>query len=198
MNVPSEEAVNALKEKYGRDAWVKTVQLEYESSRYFSRIKEIIEHDRIGEVVFAVERPNHKFIAVRSREYPEGIFRIPTGGICHGENIVEAVRREVLEELGLTARIVRFIGLYRTKIVNGSDHIWFHSFFFHLQEAGGELLIDATDDEVSEIKEVDADGLNRLSRHLADIEPGWKDWGAFRFLTTNVIADYAESLKQDL
>jgi 8-oxo-dGTP diphosphatase len=194
VNALNEEAVNRIMELYGPEAWVRTVRLEYESARYFNRIRNLVEQDRMGEVVFAVERPNGKFVAVRRDEYPEGIYRIPTGGISHGEDIIEAVKREVLEELGLDVRIERFIGLYRIMICKGKDHVWFYSFFFHVKETGGKLLKDATDDEVAEVMEADAGELEMLSKRLLNIEHGWKDWGMFRHLSTSAISAYAGSL----
>lgn len=191
MNWMNDKIFEGLKTRFGPEAWIRSIPLKYESVRFFYRIKDLVENDRMGEVVFAVERPNGKFITVRSSEYPSGIFRVPTGGINHGEDIVEAVKREVSEELGLRADIVRFIGVYRIEISHGRERVWFYSFFFHLKETGGVLLEDASDDEVSEVLEVDAQGLEELAQRLLTIERDWKDWGSFRYLTTKAIADYA-------
>lgn len=195
MNKLDENILVSLKARYGPDAWDKTVSLKYESIRFFYRTKELIENDRMGEVVFAVQRPNGRFIAVRSKEYPQDIFRIPTGGIRPGEDIIEAVTREVSEELGLKAEIKRFIGVYRIRLERGREHIWFYSFFFHLVEKGGRLLKDATDDEVSEVFEANHEELERISQGLLAIEKDWRDWGSFRYLTTKAICDYTGELR---
>lgn len=185
----------ALRRQMGGDAWLKTTTISCESKRFFDNTLDIIRHDRMGEVVFAVQRPNGRFIAVRSAEYPAGIFRIPTGGIGHGEDIVKAVRREVTEELGLEASIEKFIGVYRIEMLYKDEKVLFHSCFFHLKEQGGRLLEDATDDEVAEVKEVDSKQLYALAENLKHIEHSWRDWGRFRYVTTNTIADYIRDLE---
>jgi 8-oxo-dGTP diphosphatase len=195
VNLLDDRIIDALRGQYGRDAWVRTVPLKYHSVRFFYRTKDLVATDRMGEVVFAVERPNGKFITVRSKEYPEGIFRVPTGGIKHGEDIVGAVKREVSEELGLVAEIVRFIGVYRIELKRGKDRVYFYSFFFHLKEISGNLLADASDDEVDEVMEADANDLENLSERLKSIDKDWKDWGLFRYLTTKAICDYSNEIR---
>ena len=34
--------------------------------------------------------------------YPDGAYRLPTGGILQGEGVVDTLRREIYEETGLT------------------------------------------------------------------------------------------------
>ena len=190
MNFPDHTGLQHIKNLYGSEAFDKSVQLAYSSKTLFQKTKELVNGDRIGEVVFAVQRPNGKWICVRSKEYPEGVFRIPTGGIKHGEDILEAVKREVHEELGLTAEIVKFIGTYTILFTHENDQVPFYSFLFHLKELSGRLLEDATDDEVCEVTEADCERLCALSQKLLTLENPWSDWGLFRNLTTSAIYDY--------
>ncbi len=194
MKKTQDEIIREVQTKHGPQAWIVEKVLNYENIQFFNRSKDLVARDRVGEVVFAVERENGKFICVRSSGYPEGIFRIPTGGISHGEDVLEAVHREVGEELGLKAEIKRFLGVIKIEMRHKDETVPFYSYLFHLKETGGRLLQDATDDEVSEIVEADADELARLSEKLLSIERGWRDWGTFRHMTTWEIAQYAKTL----
>ena len=66
----------------------------------------------------------------------------------------------------------------------------FYSYIFILDEVGGRLLADASDDEISEIREVDIDEFERMVRALGSIEGKWQDWGRFRYITSNAVLNY--------
>lgn len=190
MNVFNEEEFLNICKKLGSDVNISDVTLRYETSSYFNRVKNVVQHDRRGEVVFCVIRPNGKIIAVTCTEYPKDIYRIPTGGVGHEEDILAAVYREVKEELGLDVRIRSFGGVIRIRFEYGIDHVMFYSYVFILDETGGCLLEDAIDDEISEVREVDIDGLEQIAAALDGLKGKWRDWGQFRYVTTNAICRY--------
>lgn len=194
MEVFNQIDTSAILQRLGPDAWVKDIDFAFAQERFFYRTRELVKHDRMGEVVFAVERPNGRFICVRSKEYPEGVFRIPTGGVGHREDILEAVTREVGEELGLTASVERFLGINRVRMTYGNEALFFYSFFFHLKERGGNLLVDATDQEVSEVCEAGEEELHGFAHTLLGLDAEWRDWGHFRYLTTYPVAAYVKAL----
>jgi 8-oxo-dGTP pyrophosphatase MutT (NUDIX family) len=193
MNKYDENEFAALSMKFGLQPYIKDVDIEYSSPGYFNNIKKAVAADRRGEVVFCVQRPDGRAIAVTCKEYPEGIFRIPTGGIGYGEDIVDAVIRETKEELGLEVEILRFIGVIKIHFKYENESVMFYSYLFLLKETGGKLLEDASDDEVSEVREVDNNGLQALVNRLASIQGKWSDWGKFRFVTSNAILEYLMS-----
>ena len=65
-----------------------------------------------------------------------------------------------------------------------------YSYVFILNETGGELLEDASDDEISEVMEVDLDGLERVVQSLGNVKGKWEDWARFRRVTTEAVLDY--------
>ncbi len=188
------DKVERMRTAIDPDAYVRKTDVVYENGHFWRRARELVRRDRFGEVVFAVERPNGRVVTVTSREYPEGIHRVPTGGIAYGEDILSAVHREVREELGLDVTVVRFLGVIAFRIRHEADSFPFYSFLFHLREAGGRLLEDATDDEVSGVREVDAEQLEELSGQLLSIRPDWRDWGRFRHETTHAFVSYFKQL----
>lgn len=185
---------DAMIDKYRFDidpfAWTKDIDMPYENRHFWRRAQDLVNKDRFGEVVFCVERPNGKIITVTSPDYPKGVFRIPTGGIFYGEDILDAVRREAREELGLFVSVMRFVGVLRIRFTHGGEAIPFYSFLFHLKEESGNLLADATDDEVSEVLEAGPEELDLIADNLLHIREEWRDWGRFRHATTHAMALY--------
>lgn len=194
MEIYNQIDIREVLQRLGPEAWVNEINFDFKQKRFFYRTKDLVKYDRMGEVVFAVERPNGRFICVRSKDYPEGVFRIPTGGVGHKEDILEAVIREVGEELGLKASVERFLGINQVCMTYRDEAVFFYSFFFHLKEIGGNLLIDATDQEVSEVMEAGEEDLHKIADNLLTLKSDWRDWGHFRYLTTYPVAAYVKEL----
>jgi ADP-ribose pyrophosphatase YjhB (NUDIX family) len=145
--------------------------------------------DRIGEVCMVVRRPNDKVLLSIKTFYPRGAYRLPTGGIHHGERILDALRRETAEETGLKTEVRRFLAAiaYRSVSAPAGPPI-FHTFAFLLDETGGVLSTRDVKERIEGWIEVDpsalgdvADRLERVtSEHSQDIGGKWSDWGHFR------------------
>lgn len=187
MNVFNEKEFDGLCVRFHTARLVEDITIKYANSSFFNKMKASVLRDRRGEVVFCVRRPDGRVIAITCREYPEGIFRIPTGGIGHGEDIIKAVYREVKEELGLEVEIRQFGGVLRIRFEHDEDFVMFYSYLFILDEKGGRLLLDASDDEISETMEVGTYELAVFVEKLKDIHGKWSDWGKFRYATSNAI-----------
>lgn len=78
----------------------------------------VIEGERVGKqgriraaCSAAIFDASHERILL-TRRTDNGLWCLPGGKIDPGENVSEACTREVLEETGLQARIVRLIGVY--------------------------------------------------------------------------------------
>ncbi len=175
------------------DGSITDITIRYTLPGYFNRLKNMVQRDRHGEVVFCVIRPNGSIIVTTCNEYPSDIYRIPTGGIGHNEDIIMAVIREVKEELGLKVKIRSFGGLIRTCFEYDSEQVLFYSYIFILDEVGGRLLEDASDDEISEAREVDLEGLSKIVESLRDIKGKWQDWGQFRYVTSNAVLQHLKN-----
>lgn len=173
-----------LTEKYSGAHVTKQVNLPFKSNRYFENMRKNIAADRRGEVVFCVFM-NSRIITIRSSEYPEGVFRIPTGGIRYEENIEQAVLREVEEELGIRTTIRSFEGVIKMRMTHLKKSVMFYSYLFFLDYVDGNLLEDATEDEVSEVKLVSHKELYGISNYLLTLTSFWEDWGRFRYETTS-------------
>jgi ADP-ribose pyrophosphatase YjhB (NUDIX family) len=189
MNIFNEAEFLSICKKLSVQPYSEELEIKCSSS-YLNRIKRSIKKDRRGEVVFCVVRPNGKIILITCKKYPRGIFRIPTGGIKYNEDVIDAVFRETKEELGLEVEIAEFVGVLKIKFTNKSDFEMFYSYLFILNEVKGRLLEDASDDEVSEVKEVDLNEFYTLLKLLKRIDKSWEDWGKFRYQTSKAIFNH--------
>ena len=175
-----ENEYKELKEKYSRDSLIKSVSIKFQSKKYFYDFKNTLETDRRGEVGFLLIRKNGRYVVIRSKKYPKQAFRIPTGGIDFNESAIDALHREVKEELGIKFEIENFKGIIEYSFYYNDEIIKFYSYLFVIKEVSGNLISDATEDEISEYKEVDDKELEELVETLTSIEGGWRDWARFR------------------
>ena len=188
-----EEEFRALSEEYNPGARLKKCVLKFDNKRFFESFHETIIKNRRGEVGFLLKRKNGKYVLSRSRKYPSDILRIPTGGISFGETVKEALYREVGEELGVRFDIASFIGTIEYEIHYSEEIIKFYSFLFEINEKSGEILKDATQNEITFIREFSADELPEAEKTLKENKGSWKDWCIFR---AQLLEFYAESTGQ--
>jgi 8-oxo-dGTP pyrophosphatase MutT (NUDIX family) len=157
--------------------------------------------DRFGEVLMAVRRPNGKLLVAIKTFYPRGAYRLPTGGIHHGESIHGALLRETKEETGLDTRVRRFLAAiaYRGRSAPTAAPL-FHTFAFLLDEVSGTLGALDTDEQIEDWREMtpadvrtQAAALERLATDgTKSIGGSWSDWGRFRAIAHRVVADALE------
>ena len=146
--------------------------------------------DRYGEVCMVVRRPTGKLITAIKTFYPPGAFRLLTGGIHHGERILDALLRETEEETGLQVEVRRFLAVvtYRLPGRDPAQPATFTTFAFLLDEIGGTLHSADPSERLDEFREVMVEELPALADYLASLagEPSseihgkWRDWGRFR------------------
>jgi 8-oxo-dGTP diphosphatase len=76
-----------------------------------------------------------------------GYWALPGGHVDYGERVERAVRREIKEELGISVRIRKLVGVYS----DPKRHPWYHTvaIVFLCQKTTGKV---STSNEVSEFK----------------------------------------------
>ena len=152
--------------------------------------------DRFAEVCMVVRRPSGKVYLSIKTFYPRGAYRLPTGGIHHGERILDALVRETEEETGLETEIRRFLAAiaYRSTSAPAGPPI-FHTFAFLLDEVGGAFKTRDEEEQIEEWIEVEPAALGKVadrlegvtSAHSEDIGGDWSDWGRFRAIVHRVV-----------
>lgn len=158
----------------------------------------IRKEDRFGEVCMVVRRPNGKLLLSIKTFYPRGAYRLPTGGIHHGEGVYDALVREAHEETGLEVEVRRFIAHLSYPPARDVDATpLFHTFAFLLEERGGTLGAIDTTEQIEDWREVTVDELPHVADFLEnlgtqgtrDIGGDWRAWGKFRAPVHRVVYD---------
>ncbi len=152
--------------------------------------------DRFAEVCMVIRRRNGKVPLSIKTFYPRGAYRLPTGGIHHGERILDALSRETEEETGLETVTERFLAWITYRPVSAPDAPpLFHTFAFLLDEVGGRFHTRDLEEQIEEWLEVEpaalgdvADRLDRVaSAPSKEIGGDWADWGHFRAVVHRVV-----------
>jgi NAD+ diphosphatase len=154
--------------------------------------------DRYGEVCMVIRRPNGKLLTSIKTFYPAGCYRLPTGGVSHGEAIEAAVLREVEEETSLQVIIRRFLAVIEYQPTQPSlAGMSFTTFAFLLDEIGGTLTVNDPNERTADFREVFPSELADMASHLAGVEDridpeiggSWRDWGRFRAVVHRVVGE---------
>jgi len=147
-----------------------------------------------GEVALLILRSNGNVILHAKDFYPEGIYRVPTGGIERGEDVVTAVHREAREETGLTVAIERCLGILEYEFRYRGETVPFVSYVFLLQENGGQLCPQDEGERITSFREVPLTELEAVARNLRAIEADWYDWGHYRAIAHSFAAEVLDKL----
>lgn len=158
--------------------------------------------DRYGEVLMAVRRPSGKLLVAIKTFYPRGAYRLPTGGIHHGEPIHEALLRETKEETGLETVVRRFLAsiAYRGRSSPTGPPL-FHTFAFLLDELSGTLGALDLDEQIEDWREMSLAEVRAQAAVLEDLTTegkkgiggSWREWGRFRAIAHHAVADALET-----
>ena len=140
------------------------------------------EKGRSHDVTCFIRRKDGLYVVIQKHQYARsGIYRAPSGGPRFGEGIIEAAKREMLEETGLEVELERFVLDLRLEVVCPEEVIPWRSFVFLAHPVRGDMKpIDTF--EIFDVKTLAKDDL------LGDIdvlmrESGWGGFSYRSFLT---------------
>lgn len=89
----------------------------------------------IGSFVIVVNSKNQILSGKRKNSFGPGLYGFPGGRLELSETLADCAKRELLEETGLMAKSVKFLGVIRTLQDNGN----FIHFAFLCDEYEGEI-----------------------------------------------------------
>lgn len=112
------------------------------------------------------DRPDGTWVVLIAHRNAAGSIQwtLPKGGLEDGEDLESAAVREVREETGLEAEVVRKLGVVDYWFVWRPDEVRYHKFvhYFLMQYRGGDMA--SRDDEAEEVAWLPlAQALSRLS-----------------------------------
>ncbi|NLT73012.1 MAG: NUDIX hydrolase [Chloroflexi bacterium] len=161
------------------------IQVSQETLDYWRNL----EDGRTAEVVMLVRRQNGRYLLHTKSFYPEGAYRLLTGGIHAGEDLVRAAMREGREETSLELRLERFVGIVRQSLTHDGEQFCFTSYLFELADQGGSLRAEDEGEGISGYREVSAASLPEVARQLECLDGDWADWGALRAVSHRLAAE---------
>ena len=135
---------------------------------------------RPGEVVMVFLRPGAKVLLNTKDFYPEGAYRLPSGGIHKGESPEETLVREAREETGLSAGIERKIAEIHWTFEHGDARGEFTSHIFLIAETREKPVVQDPDERITAFMEVGICELGEIADQLRNLTGRWHDWGVFR------------------
>ena len=144
--------------------------------------------NRAAEIVMVLPRPGGVLFHTK-RFYPNGIYRLPTGGVDENESILDAARRELREETGLELEPTRFLFHLRYPGRPGAPRRGFHSFGFLYPESQNPLVPEDNEEEIDDWKVVSWSEVPDAIFGLENLESGWVGWGQFRALAHSFLLE---------
>jgi 8-oxo-dGTP pyrophosphatase MutT (NUDIX family) len=145
--------------------------------------------NRRCEVGMVILGPNGRLLVHTKSFYPEGVFRIPTGGVHPRERVMDALLREAWEETGLEVDVERLLAVLEYRFTDGQRVLPFATYLFLLRFKSGEPSVQDEMERITEFREVDARDLTSLAISLEGLAKDWDDWGRFRALAHRAVAE---------
>jgi len=177
---PSVAAPTGLHLAIGRYGRPREWQCAYRVGREDIDYRRTVAARRSAEVVLALCRPGGRVVLHTKAFYPAGAYRLLTGGVQPGGDLLEAVRREAREETGLDVTIERFLGIIHHRFTHGQSIAPLDSYVFSVDGPGGALRPEDVGERISGYREVPVADLPGVARHLQALPAGWLGWGRFR------------------
>ncbi len=147
---------------------------------------QMVTRKRRAEVVLALQRGTDRYVLHTKEFYPRGTYRLLTGGIKLGEDLLAAVEREAVEETGLDVSIDRFLAVLDYRFRHDGQTVDFRSYVFSLSDSGGAIHANDTEEGISGYREVAAKDLVQTAEALERLPADWIDWGRFRAVAHRV------------
>jgi len=144
--------------------------------------------ERPGEVVLVLERPDDGIWLHTKGFYPPGTWRLPTGGLKHGEAPDVGYVRELAEETGIVpAPPPRRLAVVRYAATTGERYA-FASYLYRVPGVGEPPRAADASEDITGWRAVPPAELDRVAADLRRLPDGWRPWGEFRAVAHEVLA----------
>jgi len=147
---------------------------------------------RRGEVVMVLpDADGHIWLHTKDF-YPDGIYRLLTGGLEGKEAPEQAMVRETIEETGFKTKIDRCLAVITYNIAgiggNGPT-LPFVSYVFVSYPVQGRPVVHDPNETISHFTAVPPASLTDTARQLRALSGDFADWGVFRAIAHQVVAE---------
>lgn len=143
-------------------------------------LEKMVRKERRGEVVMVVPTDDGRIWLHTKSFYPEGVFRLMTGGVEAGEKPHKAMLREVEEETGFDSRIDRCLAVVTYEFIYNGSTLPFVSYIFLTNRVSGFPQPIDPKEKITGFKAVPVKELPTIAQQLRSLEDIFADWGDFR------------------
>ncbi|BAM01605.1 MULTISPECIES: NUDIX hydrolase [Caldilinea] len=164
--------------------------------------QQLASNSRRAEICYIMHRgdPMQGVLLHSKVFYPEGMYRLPTGGVHSGERILETLVREIFEETGLRvgdgnsqAHIERCLGVLAYELRHATlGTISFATYHFLVRmPSHAEIMPQDPEESIRGWQWRPATELHLIADRLAmvhQVSQEWADWGRYRALSHRFVA----------
>lgn len=182
-----EAEVAELGRRFG-SAERRQVNVEMQPETFEDWVRAIVRKNRRGEAVLAIQRPDGRILLHTKSFYPEGVFRLPSGGIHPDEAVLAGVTREAFEETGLEIAVHRFLGLIEYELRDDQRRLPFVSYVFLVGADDQPPVVQDSNERISGFRYVPPVALRHVAAELRGLGDRWSGWGHFRAPAHDLVA----------
>ncbi len=149
----------------------------------------VISPNRRGEVVLAIRRPDGQTLLHTKRFYPQGVYRLPSGGVHPDEPVLSSAIRETKEETGLDVIVDRFLGTIEYEFCHAGRQLPFVSYVFLVRANNSRPAVQDPEEQITGFRYVAPQEIRAVAAQLRALPPEWANWGNFRAPSHDMVAD---------
>jgi 8-oxo-dGTP pyrophosphatase MutT (NUDIX family) len=162
------------------------VDLTVSSEAMLDMMRKMRHKPRRGEVVMVIPNEQGHLWLHTKTFYPQGIYRLMTGGLETGEKPDEAFLREVAEETGFRAAIDRCLAVITYSLTADDGILPFASYVFMTLPTSGWPQPSDPGEAIADFRAVAVVSLPEVVHNLRSIIGPFADWGLFRAIAHEV------------
>jgi len=162
------------------------VDLAVSSESMLDMMRKMRDKPRRGEVVMVIPNEQGQFWLHTKAFYPQGIYRLMTGGLESKEKPDEAFLREVAEETGVKTTIDRCLAVITYNLMAAEGVLPFASYLFMTAPTGGLPRPNDPKEAITHFRAVPVEMLPEVAHQLRSIPGPFADWGIFRAVAHEV------------
>ncbi|MCS6825422.1 MAG: NUDIX hydrolase [Caldilinea sp.] len=197
------EELKSLQRRWGAFPVVQAV-LDVADPFLSGEHQQLASNGRRAEICYILHRgdPMQGVLLHAKTFYPEGIYRLPTGGVHVGERILETVAREIFEETGLRvgdgdadAQVERCLGVLAYALHHARlGAVSFATYHFLVRmPPDAEIAPQDPEESIRGWEWRPAPELSLVADRLAMthcVSRRWADWGRYRALSHRFVAEH--------
>jgi ADP-ribose pyrophosphatase YjhB (NUDIX family) len=148
---------------------------------------------RRGEVVIVIPDQEGRIWLHTKDFYPQGIYRLMTGGLKAKEAPDKAFLRETREETGLQVKIKRCLAVATYQFQHLETSLPFVSYLFLAKPTSRAPQLVDIGENIADFKAVPGPTLLEVAQQLGAIKGDFADWGRFRAVAHEIAGRYFEA-----